>query len=290
MKYRFIQEHRKEFRLVKMCQVLEVSRSGYYNYVRGKGRQAELKERMLLEEIKKIHKKSRNTYGSPRIYRELRKNGFICNRKRIARIMRVNGIKAKTKRKYKVTTDSGHNRPVAENLLRQNFSFAERNQAWASDITYLWTEEGWLYLCCIMDLYSRMIVGWCLNKRMTANLITTAIKKAVSRRGESPGLIFHSDRGSQYASGEVRDLLKSHGMIQSMSGKGNCYDNAVMESYFHTLKSELISFENFKTREEASINIFEYIEIFYNRQRSHSTLGYLSPAEFEDINKINLVA
>jgi putative transposase len=290
MNYRFIQEHRTEFRLGKMCQVLEVSRSGYYNYVRGKGRQAELSNQILLEEIKKIYKKSRCIYGSPKIYRELRKKGYLCNRKRVARIMRINGIKSKTKRKYKVTTNSGHKRPVAENLLKQNFSCAERNQVWVSDITYLWTREGWLYLCCVLDLYSRMIVGWCLERRMPASLVTAAIKKAIDRRGENPGLIFHSDRGSQYASGEVREFLRNHGMVQSMSGKGNCYDNAVMESYFHTLKSELISFEDFKTREEARIKIFEYIEIFYNRQRSHSTLDYLSPAEFEDINKINLVA
>jgi putative transposase len=290
MKYRFIMEHRKEFRLGKMCEVLEVSKSGYHNYVRGKVRQIELENHILLEEIKRIYSKSKSTYGSPRIYMELRKMGYICNRKRIVRIMRINNIKAKTKRKYKVTTNSDHNRPVAENILAQNFSYTESNKAWVSDITYIWTNEGWLYLCCIMDLFSRMIVGWCLDKTMRASLVTSALKQATIKRGENPEIIFHSDRGSQYASNEVRDFLRKHGMIQSMSGKGNCYDNAVMESFFHTLKSELVSFEQFRTRGEARIKIFEYIEIFYNRQRSHSTIGYLSPIEFENNHKLELVA
>ncbi len=204
--------------------------------------------------------------------------------------MRENDIKAKTKRKYKLTTNSEHNYPVAENLLGRNFSFTKKNRAWVSDITYIRTKEGWLYLSCIMDLYSRMIVGWSLDKTIKASLVTSALKQAVRKRGENPGIIFHSDRGSQYASYEVRNSLNGYKMIQSMSRKGNCYDNAVMESFFHTLKSEFVSFEQFHTRQEAKMKIFEYIEIFYNRQRSHSTIGYVSPVEFEQKNNIKLVA
>jgi transposase InsO family protein len=252
--------------------------------------QRSLENQFLLEQIKKIYKKFRGVYGSPRIYRELRKLGIICNKKRVARIMRINGIRAKTKRKYKVTTDSAHKYPVAENIVGQKFNTSAVNKIWVSDITYIWTKEGWLYLTCILDLCSRMIVGWYLDITLRSRLIIAALKRAVNSRGENPGIIFHSDRGSQYASEEVKNFLKQHKMIQSMSRKGNCYDNAVMESFFHTLKSELISFEHFKTRDEAKNKIFEYIEIFYNRQRSHSTIGYCSPVEFENNLKIKLVA
>ncbi len=277
--------HRKEFRLGKMCQVLGVSKSGYYNYLRGKARQQRQENLRLLELIKIIHSKSRGTYGSPRVYRELQKMGYKCNRKRVVRLMKENNIQGKARKKYKLTTNSEHSLPVAENLLGRNFSFTESNRAWVSDITYLRTEEGWVYLCCIMDLYSRMIVGWSMDKRMPALLVTAALMVAIDKRGENSGLIFHSDRGTQYASNEVRTFLMQHGMIQSMSRKGNCYDNAVMESFFHTLKTELVTSKPFRTRDEARMRIFDYIEIFYNRQRSHSTIGYVSPVEFE--NKFN---
>jgi transposase InsO family protein len=290
MKYRFIMEHRKEFRLGKMCEVLVVSRSGYHNYIRNRTRRKQFEYHKLLAEIKRIYSKSRGTYGSPRIYRELRKMGYLYNRKRVVRIMRENNIKAKTKRKYKVTTNSKHSSPVAENLLGQNFGCTEANRVWVSDITYIWTERGWLYLCCIMDLFSRKIVGWSCDKRIQATLVTSALTEAIAKRGENPGITFHSDRGSQYASYELRALLNDHDMIQSMSGKGNCYDNAVMESFFHTLKTEFVNFEHFKTREEAKMKIFDYIEIFYNRQRSHSTIGYVSPVDFEKQLNHKLVA
>jgi transposase InsO family protein len=273
-----------------MCKILEVSRSGYHNYIKRKMSQRQIENQFLLEQIKKIYHKFRGVYGSPRIYHELRKQGFVCNKKRVIRIMRTNGIKAKTKRKYKVTTNSGHGYPAAGNILGQNFNSKEINKVWASDITYIWTKEGWIYLACILDLCSRMIVGWFMDRRMSSSLVISALKQAINKRGENPGIIFHSDRGSQYVSEEVKSFLKGHKMIQSMSGKGNCYDNAVMESFFHTIKSELISFEQFQTRGEAKIKVFEYIEIFYNNQRSHSSIGYCSPTEFENNLKLKLVA
>jgi putative transposase len=290
MKYKFIMENRKEFRLGKMCKMLEVSRSGYHNYVRRKMSQRRLENQMILERIRRIHHLSRGLYGSPKIYQELRKLGLKYNRKRIVRIMRINGIRAKTKRKYKRTTDSNHSYPVAENILGQDFTSTVLNKIWVSDITYIWTKEGWLYLCCILDLCSRKIVGWQFDITLSSSLVITALSQAITNRGENPGIIFHSDRGSQYASGEVRKYLWGHKMIQSMSRKGNCYDNAVMESFFHTLKTELVSFENFQTRDEAKMKIFDYIEIFYNRQRSHSSIDYLTPEEFEINLKLKLVA
>ena len=290
MKYKFIMENRKEYRLGKMCKMLEVSRSGYHNYVRGKMSQRKLENQMILERIRRIHHLSRGLYGSPKIYQELRKLGLNYNKKRIVRIMRINGIRDKTRRKYKRTTDSNHIYPVAENILGQDFNTTVLNKVWVSDITYIWTKEGWLYLCCILDLCSRMIVGWHIDITLSSSLVITALSQAITNRGENRGVIFHSDRGSQYASEEVRKYLWGHKMIQSMSRKGNCYDNAVMESFFHTLKTELVSFENFQTRVEAKMKIFDYIEIFYNRQRSHSSIGYLTPEEFERNLKLKLVA
>lgn len=245
---------------------------------------------MLIEkEINEIYKKSHGRYGSPRIYAELRRRGKKINRKRIVRLMRINEIRALTKRKYKATTNSSHNKPVAENLLNQNFKVSLPNNIWISDITYIWTSEGWLYLAVILDLFSRKVVGWSMSESISANLITSAIRQALLNRTLAEGMIFHSDRGSQYASESVRYLLKQNKMTQSMSRKGNCYDNAVAESFFHTLKVELVYMKNYKTREEAKNDIFEYIEIFYNRQRSHSAINYFSPMEFEN-NNINLVA
>ncbi len=285
MKYKFIYENQGEYKLGKMCQILEVSRSGYHKYVRRKSSQRKIENMRILEEIKRIYERSRGRYGSPRIYKELRKQGIICNKKRVVRLMRVNGIRAKTKRKYKVTTNSKHNYAVAENILQQNFQTSGPNKVWLSDITYIWTNEGWIYLACVLDLYSRNIVGWKMDTTLSSSLVKAALTEAIDKRGENPGLIFHSDRGVQYASYDVRNYIKDHKMVQSMSRKGNCYDNAVMESFFHTLKTELVSSENFKTRQEAKMKVFEYIEIFYNRQRIHSSLGFYSPVEYE--NKFN---
>jgi transposase InsO family protein len=282
MKYKFIMENRKEFRVGKMCKVLNVSRSGYHNYLKRRIGSRGKDEYIILEMIKEIHRDSRGLYGSPRIYQELRRRGIKVNKKRVVRIMRKYGIRAKTKRKFKKTTNSNHSSPIAKDLIGQNFKTSKSNKIWVSDITYIWTKEGWLYLACILDLYSRMIVGWCLDQRLTSSLVTTAISNAIIQRGENPGIIFHSDRGSQYASEAVRDMLMDNKMIQSMSRKGNCYDNAVMESFFHTLKTELVKFETFRTREEAKMKIFDYIEIYYNRQRIHSSISYFTPVEYEN--------
>lgn len=241
---------------------------------------------MLLSEIRVIHRKSRETYGSPRVTAELRDRGIRCGRNRVARIMRDNGICAKMRRKFKRTTDSRHNLPVAANLLDQDFAVGRPNSVWAGDITYVPTDEGWLYLATVLDLYSRQVVGWSMKRRMTRDLVVDALKQAVGRRKPPPGLIHHSDRGSQYASGEFQELLNKHGFLCSMSRKGNCYDNACVESFFGTLKTEMICFERYKTRDDARRSIFEYIEVFYNRQRKHSTLGYKSPVEFEISAKV----
>lgn len=289
MKYRFIMENLKRFRIGKMCEVLEVSRSGYHKYIKGRLSQRKIENMKIVERIKKIYENVRGRYGSRRIHAELRAMGIKCNKKRVERLMRINGIKAKTKRKYKATTDSNHRHKVAENLLDQNFQVEEANKVWVSDITYIGTEEGWLYLAIIMDLYSRKIVGWGMSDRLTNDLIEAALNQAIMRRNPQPGLIFHSDRGSQYSSDKVGKILRKNNFLQSMSGKGNCYDNAVAESFFHTLKAELVSFERYQTRSAARSSIFEYIEVFYNNTRRHSTLNYYSPMEYE--NKLyNLVA
>jgi len=236
--------------------------------------------RDLVFEIKLVHEKSRKTYGSPRITAELCASGIRCGKNRIARLMRENGVVAKTKRKFKITTDSKHNLPIAENLLDQKFTADAPNKTWTGDITYIWTRQGWMYLAVVLDLFNREIAGWSMRKRITKDIATEALTMAVKRKRPQAGLIFHSDRGSQYASHKFRKLLEKHHFIQSMSGKRNCYDNAVTESFFHTLKTELVYFEKYRSRSEARQSIFEYIEIFYNRIRRHSYLGYVSPVDF----------
>ena len=264
-----------------MCDVLKVSRSGFYSWHgRPESPQAG-KRRRLTVLIKTIHKESRQTYGSPRIYAELKACGETCCLNTVASYMRENDIYAKTKRKFKHTTDSNHKLPIAENLLDRQFTQNEPNRAWVSDITYVPTREGWLYLSTVQDLFSRKIVGWAMSHRINRQLVIDALGMAVCNRRPPPGLLHHSDRGSQYASGDYQDLLEEHDMQCSMSRKGNCWDNAVMESFYRSLKTELIHHEDFQTREEARRAIFEYIEVFYNRVRRHSTLGYISPLEYE---------
>lgn len=287
MRYHFIAAHRRLFRVEKMCRVLKVSRSGYYGWLKRPESRRSQENRFLLWEIKVVHERNRKTYGSPRVTAELRAQGVVCSENRVARLMRVNGIRAKTKRKFKATTDSKHRLPVAPNLLERQFSVDHPNQVWLSDITYVWTAEGWLYLAGVLDLYSRMVVGWSMGARLTSRLTVDALTQAIGRRRVQPGLLHHSDRGSQYAAGDYQCLLLQHGMICSMSRKGDCYDNAVMESFFATLKRELVLCERFATRDDAKAKIFEYIEVFYNRQRRHSSLGYQSPVEFERMKKVS---
>ena len=283
MKYKFIEKHRSEFLVEKMCEVLKVSRSGYYRWKKKPVSDREQEDERIVVKIRESHSRSKERYGSPRITRDLRADEVMCGENRVARLMRENEIVAKTKRKFKVTTDSEHKLLVADNLLKGDFTVSTPNRVWVSDITYIWTREGWLYLLVILDLFSRNIVGWSLSTRLKSELVTSALKQAVGRRNPADGLILHSDRGCQYASQHVLEALKKYGMVQSMSRKGNCYDNAVAESFFHTLKTELVYGQTYSTRDKARQSIFEYIEIFYNRQRRHSYLGYLSPLDFEQM-------
>jgi putative transposase len=281
VRYEFICNHREEFRVNKMCRVLEVSPSGLYAWACRTESDRARANRELVSKIRIAFDKSRKTYGSPRMTTELVEAKVRCSENRVARLMRVNGIRAIGKRKYRATTHSKHAHPVAENLLNREFSVDRPNAVWLSDITYIWTSEGWLYLAAVMDLYSRLSVGWSMGSRVNADLTLDALCQGIHRRKVRPDLMHHSDRGSQYASGDYQELIKKTRMICSMSRKGDCWDNAPMESFFATLKAELVYRERFKTRQEAKAKIFEYIEVFYNRQRRHSSLGNQSPVDFE---------
>jgi putative transposase len=267
------------------CRVLQVSRAGFYTWLkRGISKQASERQE-LLKEIKLIHKGSRGNYGSPRVQKALKKKGIHHNHKKVEKIMKENGIRAKRKKKFKVTTDSNHKLPVAENVLNRQFQTEEKDKVWVSDITYVSTEEGWLYLAVFIDLYSRKVLGWSMSSWITAELVLNAFRMAIAKRGYKVSPLVHSDRGSQYASDLLVDELKLRSCEQSMSRKGNCWDNAVAESFFSTLKTELIHHEKFQTKKEAEAKIFDYVEIFYNRQRLHSTLNYMTPEEFETLNQ-----
>jgi len=236
--------------------------------------------------IKEIYTQSSGRYGSPRITAELKRQGYACNHKRVARLMRKMGLAAKLFRRYKVTTQSNHQQTRRANLLGGHFNSTRPNRIRTGDITYIRTAEGWLYLAAILDTYSRMIVGWETSSRLHSPLVEDALKNALKNRSISPGIIFHSDQGIQYASESFRKLLERYGFQQSMSGRGNCYDNAITESFFHTLKTEMVNRHRFKTRQEARTKIFEYIELFYNRNRLHSGIGYRSPFEYERLTKL----
>ncbi len=281
MKYAFIRRHEKIFPTEAMCRVLCASRSGYYAWRKGGTSARQIRRSELLKQIQTIYKESRGNYGSPRITRELRKSGIVVNKKTVEELMRENGIQAKRKKKFKATTNSNHDLPIANNLLKRKFKVDKPNQVWVGDITYIPTDEGWLYLATCIDLFSRKVVGWSMSSRMTKDIVVDAFRMALFRQKRKAPLIMHSDRGSQYASDAFREELKHHGSKQSMSRKGDCWDNAVAESFFGSLKTELVHHEKYKTREEARLSIFDYIEMFYNRRRLHSFLNYLSPEEFE---------
>lgn len=264
-----------------MCHVLEVSRQAYYAWLKKPNSARQLKDEELLIDIKNIYLKSFKTYGSPRVYKELKKRKIKCSERRIARLMKENNIVSIHKKKFVNTTNSKHNLPVASNVLNRKFHADQPNQVWVADITYIPTREGWLYLAAILDIYSRKIVGWAMGGRITTELITKALKMAIHNRRPGAGLIHHSDRGCQYASNEYQALLKKHAIKCSMSRKGNCWDNAVMESFFHTLKTELVNHRRYQLHSQAKRDIFQYIEIFYNRFRMHSSIGYVSPEFYE---------
>jgi transposase InsO family protein len=270
-----------KFSIERMTQMFDVSRSGYYRFAKATPSKCTKENEVLLEKIKKVHRNSRQTYGSPRIQAEIISQGDYYSRKRIARLMQQEGIQAKMKKRFKKTTVTNPKAKAAPNLLNQNFAADEPNQRWVADITYVATGQGWLYVAAVMDLFSRRIVGLAMSERMTSELVISALKQALTHRSPKQGLMHHSDKGCQYTSKNFQELLKENNIIVSMSGTGNCYDNAAMESFFHTLKTEHVHFENYMTREQAMLSIFEYVEVFYNRQRLHSTLGYLSPAVYE---------
>jgi len=282
VKYQFIEEHRDQYPVRLMCQVLEVARSGYYQWRKQPLSKRKMADLLLLRHIQDIFTESRETYGSYRIQAELAEQGIRCGRKRVARLMQTYQMRPKTVRRFRViTTDSNHKLPIASNRLNQEFTADQPDKIWLTDITYIPTAEGWLYLAVVLDLYSRRIVGWPLSDSLHRQLVIEALKMAITTRQPPPGLLHHSDRGSQYASDDYQALLTQARMVASMSRKGNCYDNAPVESFFATLKTELVYHQQYVTRAEARLDIFEYIEVFYNRFRRHSALGYKSPVTYE---------
>lgn len=281
MKYAWIETQRRDYPLPALCTTLAVSISGYRAWRSGGSpNRQRLTDAQLLALMQAIHAELKGAYGSPRMLRELRGRGFPAGKERVERLMREHGIRARHKRRYKATTDSKHTLPVAPNVLDRNFMPTAPNQVWTADLTYIWTTAGWLYLAIVLDLFNREIVGWSIKPRMTADIVVDALTMAWFRRRPAPGLIFHSDRGSQYASGTFQDKLDEFGMLCSMSRKGNCWDNAPTESFFNSLKNERVHGTRYATHDEARADLFDYIEVFYNRSRRHSTLGYVSPTQY----------
>jgi transposase InsO family protein len=264
-----------------MCRVLEVSRSGYYAWRKRLPSKRQLENVQLAQEIDEIFTESRQTYGSPRIREELGARGYAVGRNRVIRIMQELGLYALQRRRYRSTTDSDHSYPVAQNLLDRRFTVSRPNEVWAADITYLWTDQGWLYLAVILDLYSRRVVGWSMKNHLRSELVIDALDMALCQRAPSGAPLHHSDQGKQYASDKYQVLLEHKGITCSMSRRANCWDNAVVESFFGTLKQELVHRQRWTTRAQLKSAVYEYLEVFYNRRRRHSTLGYVSPAEFE---------
>lgn len=276
-----MQKTNTDYPIEKMAELFGINRNGYYRWKNRKPTKREKRNEILEQEILKIQNENHYCYGIPRVTKSLEKGGFCVNHKRVARIMKEKGLNYRRKKRFKITTDSSHHMEYSDNLLNQNFEIREINKVWASDITYLWTSEGWLYLCIIIDLCSKKIVGWSVSSRIDTELLLCAFWMAWHSRNPKKGLLFHSDRGVQYCSKIFRSVLKSLKMIQSMSRKGNCWDNACSESFFKTLKTEWLYDVLFKSRKEAKEKIFEYIEVFYNRKRLHSSLCYDTPVEYE---------
>lgn len=281
MRFQAIRAHTGRVPVRLMCRTLAVSPSGYYAWVARPESRRVAENRRLVAEIRVIHAESRHTYGSPRVHATLQAQGQRIGEHRVARLMRTSAIRAKTIKKWRATTDSAHAYPVVPNTLNRQFAVTAPTRVWAGDITYVWTAEGWLYLAVVLDLYSRRVIAWGMGSRLTQELATAALIMAVEHRQPVRGVVHHTDRGSQYAATRYREVLAAYGLTASMSRRGNCWDNAVVESFFHTLKTELVYHRRYLTRDAARQDIFEWIEVFYNRVRRHSTLGYHSPAEFE---------
>ncbi|MBL0693101.1 IS3 family transposase [Comamonas sp. JC664] len=281
VKFELIDAQKAHFPIELMCRQLGVARSGFYAWKKRPESTRKQADRELAAEVAAVHQKSRGTYGSPRVHAELRAKGRRVSRKRVARLMGQQGLAARRTRRFVHTTDSRHTQPVASNVLARDFSADAPNRTWVTDITYVWTRQGWLYLAVVLDLFSRLVVGWAMGEFIDRHLVLSALDMALKGRRPPRGLLHHSDRGSQYVSQDYQRALASRGIECSMSRKGNCWDNAVAESFFSTLKMELVHDADFATRDQARAALFEYIEVFYNRQRRHSTLGYVSPVEYE---------
>jgi putative transposase len=279
--FEFIAAEKAQYPVDFVCNVLGVSRAGYYAYSTRPTSKHAARDEALAARIGKVHAESRRIYGSPRVHRELIARGERVSRKRVARLMKARELCGKRRRRFRVTTQSEHTFPVARNVLARQFKASAPNEKWVGDITYLWTREGWLYLATLIDIFSRRVVGWSMSERLTTDLPLAALRMALKSRRPARGLLHHTDRGSQYASADYRRVLADSHARVSMSRKGNCWDNAVAESFFATLKVELVRGLDFATREEARVAVFEYIEVFYNRKRRHSAIGYVSPNEFE---------
>ena len=281
MRFQFIAANQQEFPVRRLCQVLDVSASGFYTWRKRQPSARKMANDTLLIQIKEVHQESRGTYGSPRVHATLVAQGLPCGLHRVARLMRQDGLRARGKRRYKRTTESNHTYPISPNLLNREFEADVPNQKWVGDITYIPTGEGWLYLAVVMDLFSRRVVGWAMDNNLHQQLTLTALHMALNQRQPQPGLLHHTDRGSQYAASLYQAILNGYQLQVSMSRRGNCHDNAPMESFFASLKAELPCYGRYATRRQARLEIFEYIEVFYNRYRRHSSLGYLSPWQFE---------
>jgi len=281
VKYAFIRDHQGQFTVKRMCSVLRVSASGYYDWMDRPESERSKSNRALVTKIRCFHQASRRTYGSPRIHRDIQESGEAVSVNRVARLMKQAGIQAKMAKRFVVTTDSRHTMQPAPDRLKRSFRTEAPDRAWVSDTTFIATRQGWLYLAVILDLYSRQVIGWAMGGRNDRELVSTALTMAVWRRGMVRDVIVHSDQGSTYASADYQQLLSKHGLLCSMSRKGECLDNAVAESFFGTLKAELVDDADYKTKDEARASLFRYIETFYNRRRRHSFLGYISPVEFE---------
>ncbi len=279
MRFRFIKSHRTEFPVAQMCLVLEVSRGGFYDWLSREESSRSREDRRLKVEIRSIFHRHNGNYGSPRVHRELHSRGIVCGRHRVARLMREEGLRAKSRRAFRITTRCKSGSRFTPNLLDRDFAISDIDTVWLGDITYLWTREGWLYLAVLMDLCSRLVVGWTLSNRLTDDLTLSALDKALESRDPGPGLMHHTDRGSQYTSDDYLRKLEDRGLKSSMSRKGDCWDNAPMESFFATLKTELG--DRFFSRESAKREVFRFIEIYYNRDRMHSSLDYKSPVRVE---------